>query len=85
MFCSIGTVQKAFVQPSDHLQMRAFSMLIKFCQFLIDFHKHFRVYLGNLGSSVRERDIERFFKMYGRLRGVVIKNGFGFVKFDDER
>ena len=44
-----------------------------------------RVFLGNVASSVRERDIEKFFKTYGRLRDVVIKNGFGFVEFDDDR
>ena len=44
-----------------------------------------RVFLGNVASSVRERDIEKFFKSYGRLRDVVIKNGFGFAEFDDDR
>ena len=38
------------------------------------------MFLGNVASSVRERDIEEFFKSYGRLGDVAIKNGFAFVK-----
>ncbi|CAH8573895.1 unnamed protein product [Dicrocoelium dendriticum] len=44
-----------------------------------------RVYLGHLPARCRERDIEDFFKGYGRLRDVVLKNGYGFVEFDDEK
>ena len=44
-----------------------------------------RVYIGNIPSNARERDLERFFKGYGRLREVVVKNGYGFVEFDDYR
>ena len=44
-----------------------------------------RVYIGNIPSNCRERDLERFFKGYGRLREVVVKNGYGFVEFDDHR
>ena len=44
-----------------------------------------RVYVGNIPSDARERDVERFFKGYGRIREVVIKNGYGFVEFDDYR
>lgn len=29
--------------------------------------------------------MERFFKRYGRLRDCLIKNGYGFVEFEDER
>ncbi|VDO55647.1 unnamed protein product, partial [Brugia timori] len=32
-----------------------------------------------------ERDIEHFFRGYGRIRDIVLKNGFGFVEFDDPR
>ena len=38
-----------------------------------------RLYIGNLSSGARERDIERFFKGYGKIREVVLKNGYGFV------
>lgn len=38
-----------------------------------------RVYVGGLSYRVGERDLDRFFRSYGRLRDIVIKNGFGFV------
>ncbi|MPD02081.1 Serine-arginine protein 55 [Portunus trituberculatus] len=44
-----------------------------------------RVYVGGLHYNCRERDLERFFKRYGRLRDCLIKNGYGFVEFEEER
>jgi len=44
-----------------------------------------RVYIGGLPYRVKERDIERFFRGYGKLREVLIKNGYGFVEFEDYR
>lgn len=44
-----------------------------------------RVFVGNIPHSSRERDLERFFKGYGRINEVVIKSGYGFVEFDDSR
>ncbi|KAH0951827.1 hypothetical protein HN011_012168 [Eciton burchellii] len=44
-----------------------------------------RVYVGGLPYGTRERDLERFFRGYGRFRDVLIKNGYGFVEFDDYR
>lgn len=41
-----------------------------------------RVYVGGLSYRVGERDLDRFFRSYGRLRDIVIKNGFGFVVSD---
>jgi RNA recognition motif-containing protein len=38
-----------------------------------------RVYVGGLPYGVREKDLERFFKGYGRIRDILIKNGYGFV------
>lgn len=38
-----------------------------------------RVYVGHLPYSARERDVERFFRGFGRLREVNLKNGFCFV------
>lgn len=38
-----------------------------------------RVYIGRLSSYARERDIERFFKGYGRLKDIMLKNGYGFI------
>ncbi|KHN86131.1 Serine/arginine-rich splicing factor 4 [Toxocara canis] len=44
-----------------------------------------RVYIGRLSYRASERDIEHFFRGYGRIRDIVLKNGFGFVEFDDPR
>ena len=44
-----------------------------------------RVYIGRLNPAARERDVERFFKPYGRIRDINLKNGFGFVEFDSVR
>jgi len=44
-----------------------------------------RVYVGGLPHGVRERDLERFFKGCGRTRDILIKNGYGFVEFEDNR
>lgn len=38
-----------------------------------------RIYVGRLSYQVRERDLERFFKGHGRIREILLKNGFGFV------
>jgi len=44
-----------------------------------------RVYVGNIRDDVRERDVEKFFKGFGGLREITLKNGFGFVEFEDDR
>ncbi|XP_045481196.1 serine-arginine protein 55-like [Harmonia axyridis] len=44
-----------------------------------------RVFVGGLTYRVRERDLERFFRKYGRIREVSMKNGFAFVEFEDHR
>lgn len=38
-----------------------------------------RLYVGRLPSRISERDIEKLFKNYGRLRDINLKNGYGFV------
>ena len=38
-----------------------------------------RVYIGKLSYHAREKDVERFFKGYGKIRDVMLKNGYGFV------
>ncbi len=38
-----------------------------------------RVYLGRLPYKARERDVERFFKGFGRIRDIHLKEGFGFI------
>ena len=37
------------------------------------------MYLGGLSYHAREKDVERFFKGYGKIRDVMLKNGYGFV------
>jgi len=44
-----------------------------------------RIYIGNLAKDVREKDVERKFEKYGRIRDVLVKYGYGFVEFDDAR
>ena len=44
-----------------------------------------RVFVGNIPNSSRERDLEKFFKGYGRITDVVVKSGYGFVEFDNYR
>jgi len=38
-----------------------------------------RVYIGNLSSRVTDRELEHFFRGFGKIRDVMLKNGFGFV------
>lgn len=38
-----------------------------------------RVFIGRLNPAAREKDVERFFKGYGRIRDIDLKRGFGFV------
>ncbi|VDO93443.1 unnamed protein product [Soboliphyme baturini] len=44
-----------------------------------------RVYIGRLSQDANENDLSRFFKGYGRIEEVTVKNGFGFVEFFDHR
>jgi len=44
-----------------------------------------RVFLGNLSHQATERDVEKFFKGYGVMEEVSLKQGYGFVEFEDSR
>ena len=44
-----------------------------------------RIYIGNLSSSCREKDPERFFKGYGHLTDILVKQRYGFVECEDYR
>lgn len=44
-----------------------------------------RVYVGRLPGSVRQSDLERFFKGYGKIREITLKEGYGFIEFNDKR
>jgi len=43
------------------------------------------VFIGHLPYKAHESDVEKFFSRYGRIREILMKNGFGFVEFDDPR
>lgn len=38
-----------------------------------------RLYIGRLSHRARDRDVERLFESFGKLREIVLKNGYGFV------
>ena len=38
-----------------------------------------RLYVGGIPSDCRERDIDKFFRKYGRISDVLMKNGYAFV------
>lgn len=40
-------------------------------------NKMSRVYIGRLSYRAREKDVERFFKGYGKILEVDLKNGYG--------
>lgn len=44
-----------------------------------------RIFVGGLTYKVREYDIEKFFRKYGRIKEVALKHGYAFVEFDDYR
>uniref|UniRef100_A0A8D0HK47 Serine/arginine-rich splicing factor 9 n=1 Tax=Sphenodon punctatus TaxID=8508 RepID=A0A8D0HK47_SPHPU len=49
-----------------------------------------RIYVGNLPSDVREKDLEELFYKYGRIREIELKSKrglvpFAFVRFEDPR
>ncbi|XP_050305501.1 serine-arginine protein 55-like [Anthonomus grandis grandis] len=44
-----------------------------------------RVFVGGLNHKVREKDLEKFFRHYGRTKEVAMKNGYAFVEFEDYR
>lgn len=43
------------------------------------------MFVGGLTYKIRERDLEKFFRKYGRIKEVSMKNGYAFVEFDDHR
>jgi len=44
-----------------------------------------RLFMGRVPQDARERDIEKFFKGFGHLREVLLKSGYAFIEFDDDR
>lgn len=44
-----------------------------------------RVYLGRIPYAARHRDIEDFFRGYGKVTDIALKHGFAFVEFETYR
>lgn len=44
-----------------------------------------RVFVGRLPRRCSRRDVEHFFRGYGRIRDVVLMGTFGFVEFENYR
>lgn len=44
-----------------------------------------RVYCGGITHKTRESDLEHFFRKYGKIKDISIKNKFAFVEFEDGR
>ncbi|KAF9945270.1 hypothetical protein BGZ70_003926 [Mortierella alpina] len=44
-----------------------------------------RVYVGHLSRDANEDDLRHLFNRRGRILGVTVKNGFGFVEFENAR
>eukprot|EP00013_Stygamoeba_regulata_P012990 CAMPEP_0177681282 /NCGR_PEP_ID=MMETSP0447-20121125/30628_1 /TAXON_ID=0 /ORGANISM="Stygamoeba regulata, Strain BSH-02190019" /LENGTH=223 /DNA_ID=CAMNT_0019190679 /DNA_START=48 /DNA_END=716 /DNA_ORIENTATION=- len=42
-----------------------------------------RVYVGKLSHRTRERDLEDVFGKFGRIHSIDLKDGYGFVEFED--
>ena len=45
--------------------------------------KDYKVFIGNVPYDCRESDIHHFFRGYGRIKQVVLKNNYGFCEFLD--
>jgi len=45
----------------------------------------YSVFVGNLSRRARSNEIRDSFRKYGKVIDVDLKNGFGFVEFEDER
>jgi len=44
-----------------------------------------KVFIGNLSDDAKGHHVEDFFSKFGTLREITLKNGFGFVEFEDRR
>ncbi|ORX44502.1 hypothetical protein BCR36DRAFT_301358 [Piromyces finnis] len=44
-----------------------------------------RIYIGKLSRDATEKDVEKFFKKYGDIKEINLKNSFGFVEYNDYR
>lgn len=44
-----------------------------------------RIFIGRLSRDAQKRDVEDLFAGAGQIRDVNLKNGFGFVEFEDDQ
>ena len=44
-----------------------------------------RVFIGNIAPSTRPRELEDFFRGFGKIGDISVKNGYAFLDFDDVR
>jgi len=44
-----------------------------------------RVWIGRLSTRTRERDVEDFFRSYGKISDIILKPGYAFVEFEHTR
>jgi len=44
-----------------------------------------RVFVGNIAPSTRPRELEDFFRGFGKIGDISVKNGYAFLDFDDVR
>ncbi|VDM51445.1 unnamed protein product [Toxocara canis] len=44
-----------------------------------------RLYVGRLSWRASASDLEQFFRGYGRIIDIILKNALAFVEFDDPR
>ncbi|XP_065161297.1 uncharacterized protein [Atheta coriaria] len=43
-----------------------------------------RIYVGNLTDNIKPEDLDQKFSQYGRILGLVVQRGFGFVQFESD-
>lgn len=44
-----------------------------------------QIFIAKLDSSVREKDIDYEFRRYGSIRSILLKRGFAFVEYEDQK
>jgi RNA recognition motif-containing protein len=74
------------LSPSPHPH-RGYCLSVRHCTASLGTRQPWtcRVYKARLSYNVREKDIQQLFSGYGCLLEVDLKNGYGFVEFEDSR
>jgi arginine/serine-rich splicing factor 4/5/6 len=44
-----------------------------------------QIFIAKLDSSVREKDIDYEFRRYGNIKNILLKRGFAFVEYEDQK